>query len=115
MQDHWVALYTVPKKDWRLSFHFHALSAAEGTDALYRANGAVIRVPAAGRSGGTDFGQEIDVILDKKMNANWGIQAGFGQFLTGSYLANVPPAGSTAAAGPSDDVTYFYLQSTVAF
>jgi hypothetical protein len=115
VQDHWVALYTVPKKDWRVSFHLHLLSAAEGTDALYRKNGAVIRVPAAGRDGGKDFGKEIDVILDKKMNSNWGIQAGFGQFLTGTYLANVPPTGSTAAVGPNDDVTYFYLQSTVAF
>ena len=113
VQDHWLALYTVPKKDWRLGFHFHLLSPAEGTDALYRANGAAIRVPAAGTNGGTEFGKELNVILDKKMNANWNIQAGFGQFMTGDYLANVPVTGGTAA--PHDDVTYFYLQSTVAF
>ena len=116
VQDHWIALYTVPKKDWRLSFHFHSLKAVEGTDSLYRANGVPIRTPAVGTSGGTDFGQELDIILDKKMNANWSIQAGFGQFMTGSYLANVPPAGLAAGARvPSDDVTYFYLQSLVAF
>jgi hypothetical protein len=115
IQDHWISLHTVPAKDWRLAVHYHALSAAEGTDAFYRANGAVIRVPAAGLSGGTDFGREIDVILDKKMNTNWSLQAGYCQFLSGSYLANVPPPGSTAATGPNDDVTFFYLQSTVAF
>jgi hypothetical protein len=115
VMDHWVALYTVPAKDWKAGLHFHALSAAEGTDALYRANGAVIRVPPPGGSGGTDFGKEIDLIVDKKMNANWALQAGFGQFLTGKYLANVLPAGSTAPSGPSDNVSYFYLMSTVAF
>jgi hypothetical protein len=115
VQDHWGALYTVPAKDWKASLHFHALSANEGTDALYRANGAVIRVPAPGTSGGTDFGKEIDLIVDRKMNANWALQAGFGQFLTGKYLENVPPAGSTAARGPADNVSYFYFQSIVAF
>ena len=116
IQDHWIALYTVPRKDWRASVHFHKLAAAEGTDAFYRANGAVVRIPAAGASGGTDFGQELDVIVDKKMNANWALQAGFGQFLAGSYLANVPPAGLAAGARiPSDDVTYFYFQSLVSF
>jgi hypothetical protein len=115
VQDHWGALYTVPAKDWKASLHFHALSAAKGTDALYRANGAVIRVPAPGTSGGKDFGKEINLIVDKKMNANWALQAGFGQFLTGKYLENVLPAGSTATKGPSDDVTYFYFMSIVAF
>jgi hypothetical protein len=112
---HWVALHTVPAKDWKLGLHFHKLSAHEGTDALYRASGAVIRVPAVGKSGGTDFGKELDIILDKKMNASWNIQAGYGQFFTGKYLANVPPANFSAATGPSDDVTFVYLQSTVAF
>jgi hypothetical protein len=115
VEGHWLALHTVPAKGWKLAFHGHALKANAGTDALYRANGAPIRTPGAGQSGGTDFGKELDVILDRKVNAHWNVQAGFGQFLSGTYLASVPPAGSTASAGPSDDVTYFYLMSTVAF
>jgi hypothetical protein len=115
IQSHWLALHTVPAKNWKLGVHFHTFAAKEGTDAFYRANGAVIRIPAAGTSGGTDFGKELDIILDKKMNANWNLQAGFGQFFSGEYLARVPPAGSTSTTGPNDDVTYFYLMSTVAF
>jgi len=114
--DNWVALYTVPRKDWKAGLHFHSLKAAQGTDSLYRANGAAIRTPAAGTSGGEDFGNEINVIVEKKMNANWSLQSGFGQFMTGGYLANVAPAGLAAGAKiPSDDVTYFYFQSQVSF
>jgi hypothetical protein len=116
VMDNWGALYLVPRKDWKVGLHFHSLKAAEGTDSLYRANGAAIRTPAAGTDGGKDFGNEVNVIVEKKMNANWSLQSGFGQFMTGSYLANVPPAGLAAGAKiPSDDVTYFYFQSAVSF
>jgi len=115
VQDHWVALYTVPAKDWKAGLHLHMLRADKGTDALYRANGAVIRVPAPGTDGGKDFGNEIDLIVDKKMNANWALQAGFCYFDSGSYLKNVPLAGSTAATGPGDKPAFFYLMSTVGF
>jgi hypothetical protein len=115
VQDHWVALYTVPAKDWRASLHFHSLKADKGTDALYRASGAVIRMPAPGTDGGTDFGKEIDFIVDRKMNTNWALQAGFCYFDTGSYLKNVPPAGSTSDTGPADKPAFFYLMSTLSF
>jgi hypothetical protein len=112
---HWISLHTVPAKDWRASLHLHVLKAEQGTDALYRANGAVIRVPAAGKSGGTDFGKEVDLIVDRKVNANLAVQLGLCRFQSGTYLARVPPAGSSASTGPSDDVTFGYLQTTVSF
>lgn len=112
---HWAQLQLVPAKDWKLGIHYHLLKAHKGTDALYRANGAVIRIPAAGKDGGKNFGNEVDVIVDRKMNAYWGLQLGYCKFLSGDYLKNVPPAGSTAATGPDGDVGFFYLMSTVSF
>jgi hypothetical protein len=115
VQDHWIALNTVPAKDWKAALHLHVLKADKGTDALYRANGAVIRIPAVGTSASKDFGNEVDFIVDRKMNANWALQAGFCYFDSGRYLKDVPPAGSTATSGPGDKPAFFYLMSTIAF
>ncbi len=85
----------------QLDYHFFYLDTVN--DSLYAANRAAIRTAAT--TGVSDHvGNEIDLLLKYKANANLSYLAGYSRFSAGDFLKNT---------GSGDDGDYFYIQTTL--
>lgn len=86
-----------------LSYHYFQL--AETKDAWYFSTEKSVRRDKNGKSG-TDLGQEVDLVLSKKINGNLGVDVGLCHFFAGEYAQDT---------GEGKDTDWAYVQTTMTF
>ena len=99
--DYAVKLKVSPAKAWTLKADFHHFATAEDADASPLVSG----IAAAGN--GNDLGQELDLTLVHKYNANTTISAGYSHFYADDLMNSIK--------GATDDGDWAYLQFDVKF
>jgi hypothetical protein len=74
-------------------------------DAVYNVGGGVLRAPAAGVDD-TYVGSELDLSVVWNLDRHWKVTGGWCWFWAGDFIE---------ATGPSDDVSFFWLDTQVTF
>ncbi len=93
-----------PSKKLRLQADMHLIFLDTPKDSFYSVGRTVTRTAATSIAGvSPHVGDEIDLLLDYKLNNNVAVQAGYGHFFAGKYLQET---------GANDDTDFFYLQTT---
>ena len=82
----------------------HRFWRASAADAMYRADGAVVRAGSTGSS--KDLGTELDVLLRYPANRHLTVLAGYSRFFPGAFITESPPATPV-------EVAYLSLQYTM--
>jgi hypothetical protein len=96
-----------PAKNWKLKADFHHFEVAEGASANTTLGGTT-----GGAAHENNLGNEIDLTLVHKYNANTTISAGYSYF-DGTNLFDITGGGGATPAG--DDAQWAYLQFDVKF
>jgi hypothetical protein len=86
-----------------LSYHYFQL--AEAKDAWYYSTEKSVRRDKTGQSG-TDIGQEVDLLVTKKVNGNVSIDVCLAHFFAGEYAKDT---------GKGKDADWAYVQTTMTF
>jgi alginate export protein len=98
-----------PAKNWKLNADFHHFTTAEGP------NGSPLQTGSAStRFDSSALGQELDLTLVHKYNANTTITAGYSYFAKESLFAQTATSAGTGGAG-NDNAQWAYLQFHVKF
>jgi len=87
---------------------YHVFHLDQARDALYNAAGTPIRISPNGAAG-TYVGQELDLLLQIKVNARADVVFGYSHFFAGSF------AKATDPAGVSGNADFYYSQWTWRF
>lgn len=87
-----------PTKKLTLSVWLHAFWRAETADAVYNAGGGVLR--ASGGSTAAEVGQEIDFMIQYKIDRHWTAAFEYGHFFPGSFISQT---------GPSQGVDFWWV------
>ncbi len=97
-----------PDKDTKLKFQFHGFGLDSAKDAWYGTNGKKNGgyLDATG-SHGRDVGDELDLGLDRKLNAHQALSAGLGVFLPGKFIRSF--------SGDAKDEVYGFVQWSYKF
>jgi len=77
-------------KGWSASTRYNAYWLADAHDALYNGGGAPLARSATGTAG-TFVGQEIDLIVSGNFPQGFGLSAGLGRLVPGTFLKNTTP------------------------
>jgi hypothetical protein len=86
-----------------LSYHYFQL--AESKDAWYYSTEKSVRRDKKGATG-TDLGQEIDLVLGKKLSANVSAEVSYCHFFAGDFAE---------ATGKGEDADWVYVMTTLTF
>ena len=86
-----------------LSYHYFQL--AEAKDAWYYSTEKPVRRDTTGKSG-TDLGQEVDLVLSKKVCGNLSVDLALCHFFAGTYARET---------GKGKDADWAYVQTTMTF
>jgi hypothetical protein len=96
-----------PHKKWKVQTDLHMIYLDTPKDSWYNVGRGVARTAAAGsRDVDPHVGNEIDLIVDYKVNDYASMHLGYSHFFAGKYLQ---------ATGANDDADYIYAQTTVSF
>jgi Alginate export len=77
-------------KAWTATTRYSHYWLEDPHDALYNGGGAPLARSATGIAG-TNVGQEIDVVMSGKLRPGFGLSAGLGHFMPGSFLKTTTP------------------------
>jgi hypothetical protein len=105
LQDAAIKAQISPVPGWTLKADYHWLTTAEGVAGSKRRSNT-----NAGGSVSSELGQELDVTLVNKYNANTKIMMGYSHFAQGEALRTLRGAGYG-----NDDANWFYTQIHVGF
>jgi hypothetical protein len=92
-----------PSQKLKLLAWYHVFFLDEARDALYNANGAVIRFDPTGAAG-RDVGQELDLTAQFIFSPRTDLLVGYSHFWAGDFVRATNPAGVTG------DVDFTYVQ-----
>src|SRR5262245_18898699 len=96
-----IGLRATPTSKTEIHAIYRTVWLASENDAWARGD----RVDPLGDSG--DFvGQEIDLILEYRVNDRWELEVGYSHFFPGNFVRNT---------GDSPDSDFFFVQSTFSF
>jgi hypothetical protein len=84
---------------------YHVFFLDEARDALYNANGAVIRFDPTGAAG-RDVGQELDLTAQFIFSPRTDLLVGYSHFWAGDFVRATNPAGVTG------DVDFTYVENS---
>ncbi len=104
LQDAAIKAQLSPVPGWTVKADYHWFTTAVGTAGSSRRAGT----QASGASNDSDLGQELDVTVVNKYNANTKIMLGYSHFATGDALR-------TIRGYANDDANWFYTQIHVGF
>lgn len=96
-----------PMKDLMLKMDLWNFRLKEARDALYSAGGKVTRRDATGNSG-KDAGQEIDLLVQYKLDQHWSFLGGYSYFIAGDFIEDAPPQ----KTGDNADFSYVQVMYT---
>jgi hypothetical protein len=94
----------VPFRTLRAGIDLHYFRRASEDDALYNAQGAVVR--AGDASDAREVGSEIDLTLRQAIGAHWDVLFGYSHFFAGNFIDR---------SGPDEDIDFLYLQGQFTF
>ena len=106
LQDAAIKAQISPVAGWTVKADYHWLSTAEGIAGSPRRG----NTNATGGADDSELGQELDVTVVNKYNANTKIMLGYSHFTAGQALRDV-----RGATYGSDDANWFYTQIQVGF
>jgi len=96
-----------PMKDLMVKMDLWNFRLKEARDALYGAGGKVTRRDTTGHSG-KDAGQEIDLLVQYKLNQHWSFLGGYSYFIAGDFIEDAPPQ----KTGDNADFSYVQVMYT---
>ncbi|QDU23183.1 alginate export family protein [Urbifossiella limnaea] len=97
-----------PEKWLTCIAQFHVLRLDSDRDALYAANGTVLRQDRTGRAG-NDVGNAIDLRVNAHLTHHSDVLVGYSRLFAGDFIRNTAGTGAAGAAR-SADPELFYLQ-----
>lgn len=103
--DPYIALALKPAKQWEAKVYFHSFWADHNRDALYDTSGRPVRRSPFGGIG-NHFGNELDLVLEWKVDAHTSMMFGYSHFWPGNFIEQT---------GRSEDPDLLYVQYRVQF
>jgi len=110
INDVYVQGVVFPEKWLTCIAQYHVLRLDSDRDALYAANGAVLRQDRTGRAG-NDVGNAIDLRVNAHLTKHSDVLLGYSRLFAGGFIRNTAGTGPNAGALASDPETW-YVQYT---
>ncbi|MDI6774846.1 MAG: alginate export family protein [Verrucomicrobiota bacterium] len=105
LRDYQVDFTATPPGLDKIALSYHLFQLAEAKDAWYHSTARSVRRDTTGQSG-KDIGQEVDLVLSKKVNGNLSVDVAFCHFFAGKFAE---------ATGKGKDADWACVMTTLTF